>query len=541
MLDMVALRRILGRGLVAGLISSWLGASSALAGIDVPTTPPLVFPSAESHARSSDEAHATGWLVGARPHREVAKVADRFGARALDGLGTYLVSAGRARAFADALDRRHLLVFAEANRRAYALALESDPGGWSRGAIAAPSLPMPPTGTVSAGVIDQTPDLTRPDLRNVTLLPGSTRTIAGPHGTETASVVGAAADGQGLLGTFPGVRIHAYGVAEEFSCSDSVKGINAVIASGASAVNMSYGSESYCYAEHRALQYALASGVVPVAASGNEFEEGNPAEYPASLPHVLSIASVDRGLDSSAFSNASNAVDLSAPGEDVPVVVPLAFDDDGTVDGLTTADGTSFAAPAVTGAAVMLKAARPSLAAGQIADILRQSAVDLGPSGYDRDTGYGLLSLGRALVAPTPRLDPLEPNDEIQWVNGTAFNSPDPPIYNGTRSVSLSATVDQIEDPLDVYRVRIPARSGVRIVLRPSSGDPDLAVFKGSARDTKGRPIASSHRDGTLPDSVSLRNTGRRTATAYVSVAIDPSVSNLDASYVLSLRRTKSR
>ena len=54
-------------------------------------------------------------------------------------------------------------------------------------------------------------------------------------------------------------------------------------------INMSYGSRGACYPEYVALQFAVARGIVPVAAAGNEFAEGNPLEFPASLPHVLTV------------------------------------------------------------------------------------------------------------------------------------------------------------------------------------------------------------------------------------------------------------
>ncbi len=49
---------------------------------------------------------------------------------------------------------------------------------------------------------------------------------------------------------------------------------------------------------------------MPVAAAGNEFAEGNPLEFPASLPHVLTVAAVGPDLASSFFSNTSAAIDL---------------------------------------------------------------------------------------------------------------------------------------------------------------------------------------------------------------------------------------
>ena len=98
-------------------------------------------------------------------------------------------------------------------------------------------------------------------------------------------------------------------------------------------INMSYGSQALCYTEYVALQLAVARGIVPVAAAGNEFAEGNPLEFPASLPHVLTVAAVGRDLQPSYFSNANAAIDLSAPGEGIMTAVPPAHDGDGVADG----------------------------------------------------------------------------------------------------------------------------------------------------------------------------------------------------------------
>ena len=47
---------------------------------------------------------------------------------------------------------------------------------------------------------------------------------------------------------------------------------------------MSYGSTTRCIAEEQQINARVKAGAVPVAAAGNEFEEGNPLEFPASLP-----------------------------------------------------------------------------------------------------------------------------------------------------------------------------------------------------------------------------------------------------------------
>ncbi|UTI64652.1 S8 family serine peptidase [Paraconexibacter antarcticus] len=511
------------------------------------TATPFVLPgsaAARADVRAAGGA-APGWVVGARPSARTRALAARLGARQVTALGTFVVPAARARAFADGLRQTGLLVFAEPNVRRAPRAFEAAPGGWSRGAIASPGLLAPPNGAArAAGMIDQRIDTTRPDLASsVTFLAGSEPEVQGGHGTEGASVLGAALDGEGVLGTYPGVHIDEYAIPLDFGCADSAAGIDAVRRSGVAALNMSYGSTTPCFAEFRELQYALAQGVVAVAAAGNEFSDGNPVEYPATLPHVLSVAAVAPDLATAGFSTANAAVDLAAPGEAVPVDVPLAFDTDGHPDGFTLADGTSFAAPAVTGAAAFVKAARPGLSAGQVADVLRLSATDVDRKGYDANTGYGVVNLDKALTTPAPRRDPLEPNDEIMWVDGTAFAKADRPVYDGRRRVSFPASVDQVEDPMDVYRVKLPRRSRTVISLRPSYGDPDLAVYRSSATDTAqtGKVIAASHRSGTATDRVTLLNRAGVYAITYVVVSIDRRVRNLAAGYTLTLTKQPFR
>ena len=77
---------------------------------------------------------------------------------------------------------------------------------------------------------------------------------------------------------------------------------------------MSYGATAPCFAEYVQLQLATAKGITLVAAAGNELSAGNPLLFPASLPHVLTVAAVGSDLKPPFFSSASAAVDLSAPG-----------------------------------------------------------------------------------------------------------------------------------------------------------------------------------------------------------------------------------
>ena len=69
--------------------------------------------------------------------------------------------------------------------------------------------------------------------------------------------------------------------------------------------------------EELAIYDAVARGSIVVAASGNEREEGDPPNYPASLPHVLTVGAVGGNGLVTTFSSTSEGMDVVAPGESV--------------------------------------------------------------------------------------------------------------------------------------------------------------------------------------------------------------------------------
>lgn len=511
-----------------------MNALLAAATLAVVPAPPMVLPASSPRAQT-----AAAWIVGAE--RPAPGLAERFGARAL-GRGAYVLPGARARSFAAALRRRGLLFYAERNSaRSRSSAMESTPDAWGRGAVV-PSTLAPPSPTAAPiAVIDDFVDDTSPDLAgHVQYLNGdASSTIEGPHGTMVASAASAAADGAGILGVLPGNTILSGGVPTEFTCADTTPLIYAAIRAKARVINMSYGSHSRCYAEYVALQFALSQGILAVAASGNELTEGNAVSFPAGLPHVLSVAALDEDRSPSYFSTANAAVDVAAPGNDIPLDIPRRFDDDGTRDGFTLASGTSFAAPIAAGAAAWLLSARPELSGAQAGDLLRSTAVDVAAKGYDVNAGYGLINIERALAAPTPPRDPLEPNDGLEWVDGRAFDKPDAFVWRGGASFGFEAAVDEIEDPVDVYRFRIRAHSRVRITVTPSTGDPALLILRSATRSfsQRGRVLgASSKRAGTT-EVVRLRNTAGRPRWAFAVVLNDTDARALNVRYRLAFRR----
>ena len=494
---------------------------------------PMVLPGG-----SASKASAGGWIIGVKPSPSSNAIAARFGAQPIDGLSAFTIPRARAGDFAAALKRERLLAWAEPDiRTERQSAYEGRLGQWARVAVVPADFAWPTTGAVAVAVLDDRVDSSVSDLNQQTTYLNEGR-VEDSHGTMVASTISAVVDRGPVVGVFPGTPILSYGLTS-FSCADVARGIDKAIAAGARVINMSIGAESGCFTMNAAIQRAYSKDVLSVASAGNEFEEGNPTEYPAAFPHVVSVAATDSKGKVSKFSNANAAVDVSAPGVAVPVDVPLRFDTkDAKADGVTTTNGTSFSSPITAGAAAWIATARPELNAGQIADLLKQGAKDIAPKGYDRDSGWGLIKIRASLELPAPTIDPQEPNDSIALVDGTALGAKAALLWNGGGRPSLFAKIDQVKDPLDVYRIRIPARSAAKISLTPKFGGADLAVYSTGAKSARGSRyrIAYSNKSGTRADLVTVKNSLAQPRSYYIVIS-DNDTKLLNSEYTLRLGR----
>jgi subtilisin family serine protease len=280
---------------------------------------------------------------------------------------------------------------------------------------------------------------------------------------------------------------------------------------------------------------AVRRGVSVVAAAGNE-RDGDPLEFPAGFPHVISVAALDAGDAPAVFSSSGRTVDVAAPGQDVLTAVPAGFDPDGTPDGFASLSGTSFAAPMVTAAAVWLRAARPGLSADQVAALLCDSARDLAERGWDARTGCGALDLAAALGGRAPRPDRLEPNDDVMWVDGRVLRPAAPFVWRGGRRVTMSASVTSAEDRVDVYRARIPAGSRARVSVTAPRGVV-LRVLGSAALDVADRSALIGQRRSA--GQVDIANRASVARTTFVAVLHDRRRARTRTiAYRLSIRRT---
>jgi subtilisin family serine protease len=185
------------------------------------------------------------------------------------------------------------------------------------------------------------------------------------HGTHVAGTIAASVNGVGIAGVAPNVRIMALkfiGPDGSGTTSDVIAAIDYARARGVKIVNASWGGPGY----DQSLKDAIdTSGMLFVAAAGNSGLNNDTSvnrSYPAAFTstNVLAVAAVNNRGNRSAFSNyGKTSVDISAPGEGILSTWP-------PIAGLCASpcyawlDGTSMAAPHVTGVAALAASVKPS-------------------------------------------------------------------------------------------------------------------------------------------------------------------------------------
>jgi subtilisin family serine protease len=488
-------------------------------------------------------------LLGLEPDPAAERlVSDHGGAILSPGLHIWRLPSATARRLLPRLRRLGALRYAEPDRpvRRHGHLNGGDPLvaptiGWHLYHVGADRAEPPGPG-VAVTVVDSGLDTTHMEFgaRPNTFLLNEQQVDLEPdeyHGTMVASTAAAPTDGKGTVGIYPQAILRAYDL-DFLSESAIVEGISRAVAAGRSVINLSLGGDEPSRAIYEATINAFGRGSLIVAAAGNERLLDDPAIYPADFPHVLTVGSTNRSDQPSDFSSTSRAVDLAAPGEQIPWQHPI----DPTFYG--TATGTSFAAPIVAGATAWVWTARPNLDKTQVFDLMRLSARDIAPTGPDARTGLGLLDIPSALARTAPAVDPLEPNDDIDHVkaHGIFRVAARPLTTPGRRRATYRARLHTTEDPHDVYRVWVPGRRKVSATIRPSA-NVNAALWAPSTRNVMEQGavrrrdlVASSTRPGGRTEILSVENVTGKGYYAYLDLFLGRRARS--ATYSLGIRAT---
>tara|TARA_R110000850_G_scaffold73760_1_gene161907 strand:- start:36863 stop:39874 length:3012 start_codon:yes stop_codon:yes gene_type:complete len=279
-------------------------------------------------------------------------------------------------------------------------------------------------------VVDSRIDSTHIDL-SANLLPneydstGGITSTYGTHGTAVAGVIGAVKDnGIFISGVSPNtqiMRVYHHLVPElpnTVISEELANGINWAWQNGADVINNSWGDGGgnyYDYFHSALLENAIEDAMVEGRSGLGTlvvFGAGNQAaiNYPAYFhPDIVVVGAIDKFGDRGIFtmlappgeSAYGPELDLVAPG----VEITTTFDN----NTIGVIEGTSFAAPHVSGVVALILSVNPCLSLSQVNNILESTSQKLStytfenyndrPNGsWNEEVGYGLLDAHAAVV-----------------------------------------------------------------------------------------------------------------------------------------------
>lgn len=162
------------------------------------------------------------------------------------------------------------------------------------------------------------------------------------------------------------------------------------------AVNMSFGGGAPSAANEQGVNYAWNSGKILLVSSGND--GSGTISYPAAYPAAMAVGSIGTNgdqLNLASYSQYGNEQEITAPGGEtqfnygIVSCIPMNM--------YESMEGTSMAAPHVTGLAGLMKNVNMDLTNADIRYIINATAFDLGAPGWDAEFGYGMINASLAI------------------------------------------------------------------------------------------------------------------------------------------------
>ncbi|MFC6354948.1 S8 family peptidase [Luethyella okanaganae] len=241
------------------------------------------------------------------------------------------------------------------------------------------------------------------DVSGIGSADGQTPVGGQTHGTLVGSLLAGrgTGPGNGLIGVAPEASLLSVSVAFGSNTGSLVSNDDQIasavrwaVDNGARVINMSLTRNSLDWPQSwdDAFLYAFEHDVVVVAAAGNRGSGTSEVGAPATIPGVLTVGGVDRNKQAS-FNASSQGITISvaAPSEQLVGALPGGR--------YVQWDGTSAAAPIVSGLVALVRSAYPELNA---AEVINRVVSTANPNGHKVPSpiyGNGLIDAAAAVTA----------------------------------------------------------------------------------------------------------------------------------------------
>ena len=294
------------------------------------------------------------------------------------------------------------------------------------------------------------------------------------HGTFVAGIL-AGANTAVTVGVAPGASVVSIRVFDDTGYGDALTFKTGVVNSGALNAKIYNASLGSSFADTRftdTLQWIKDNGKLMVLSAGNAggvnplFPAVNASSYGGS---VIAVGAVTSAGTLASYSNKAGTA------KDYYLVAPGDYYDSISANGIKTGmQGTSMAAPVVSGAAAIVWGLWPYLKATDVSNILLVTAKDLGAPGVDDVFGHGLLDL-KAALSPIGSL-------KTVTAQGSTVTAGQPLVNSSSLGMSALKSTSVEAVYFDTYKraFSVPVNQAVNF----GTTDYSAAVSSGLARMT---------------------------------------------------------